>query len=191
MLKIAPQFANFMDGGTFHGAYGPRIRQQMPLVIERLRKDPDTRQAVVTIWDPAKDLLEDGLHDYPCTLGFQFVIRNGRLSMITTMRSNDVWWGLAHDIFQFTQLQMTVANVLGIPYGTYYHRSNSLHAYERDFADIARMRRTTATPFKVLRIPEGLKGDSWEEVRRTAELLISGASSEVYPESWYVEALGL
>src|SRR3990167_1442342 len=38
------------DGETFFGAYGPRIVEQLPRVIELLKKDPDTRQAVISIF---------------------------------------------------------------------------------------------------------------------------------------------
>ena len=48
------------------------------------------------------------------------------------MRSNDVWWGLPYDVFQFTQLQLTLARLLDVAPGEYTHMVGSLHAYERD-----------------------------------------------------------
>lgn len=134
MCRIASKFPNFMDGGVFHGAYGPRVRPQLASVVRRLSADKDTRQALLTIWDPALDAHVDGLKDYPCTTVLHFMIRKDRLVLHTTMRSNDVYWGLTYDAFQFTQLQLTVANALGLEAGPYYHHVNSLHIYERDFA---------------------------------------------------------
>lgn len=130
MVSVSQQFARFLDGGILHGAYGPRVRPQLTNAVRRLAADPDTRQAVVQIWDPLYDGLET--RDLPCTLGFNFRIRDGKLNMSGTMRSNDVWLGTAYDIFMFTQLQATVARALDVPLGTYTHHAYSLHLYERN-----------------------------------------------------------
>lgn len=187
MVAASSNMANFMDGGTFHGAYGPRIRAQMPTVIRRLQRDNDTRQALVTIWDPALDAHVEGLRDYPCTISLQFFVRDEQVVMHTHMRSNDVWWGLAYDVFQFTQLQLTVAGVLGLPAGSYYHHVNSLHAYARDFPamDQLHLYDFTAHP-EVLGL--GLF-DDWEgSARRARDLLadpLGGRSEET--DVWYAD----
>lgn len=136
MVRIAPSFANFQNGGAFLGAYGPRIRTQLPQLINVLKKDESSRQALLQIWRPQDDLWADGAKDIPCTTSLQFLIRNSKLNLHTYMRSNDVWWGLSYDAFQFTQLQQTVANVLSIEVGEYVHTAGSMHIYERDFAKI-------------------------------------------------------
>jgi thymidylate synthase len=134
MVNITGTMARFLDGGVLHGAYGPRIRAQLPRTVERLKKDRDTRQAVMTIWDPAWDTLDT--RDVPCTIAFNFRIRNDKLNMGAVMRSNDVYLGTAYDVFMFTQLQATVARALNLPVGTYTHHAWSLHAYERNFDQI-------------------------------------------------------
>ena len=131
MCRISQNFRQFMDGGTFHAPYGPRITAQISSVLRRLRDDPFTRQAVITIWDPALDQ-QEGYHDYPCTLSLQFLIRRGKLDMQVHMRSNDVWRGLAYDAFQFTQLQASIARYLHVPLGVYRHHAASLHLYDSD-----------------------------------------------------------
>ena len=141
---LPDSFDDFKDGGIFHGAYGPRTRMQMPTIIRRLSQDRDTRQAVVTVWDPLHDC-QDGLKDYPCTVALQFIIRKDKLQLHTHMRSNDAWRGLAYDVFQFTQLQLAVAAVLGILPGPYHHHATSLHLYEADWekAEICRTSKVT------------------------------------------------
>lgn len=131
MVRVSKNFASFLDSGSFHGAYGPRIKTQLPEVVRRLTDDPSSRQAIVQIWRPQDDLWGT-TRDLPCTLGFQFFIRNEKLVMIGRMRSNDVMWGVPYDIFQFTQLQLTVANALSIGVGEYVHQVGSMHIYERD-----------------------------------------------------------
>ena len=55
--------------------------------------------------------------------------------MITTMRSNDVYLGLPHDVFFFTMLQELVARRLDVELGLYRHIVGSLHLYEHNVED--------------------------------------------------------
>jgi thymidylate synthase len=139
MCRVSDNMSQFRDDGTFHGAYGPRLRSQIPSIVERLKRDFRTRQAIATIWDPLHDLMVHDSKDYPCTLSLHFMVRHSQVHMHTHMRSNDVWWGLPYDIFQFTQLQYTIANQMGVPPGHYFHHVNSLHVYERNLPDIDKL----------------------------------------------------
>lgn len=130
MCEIAPNMKAFLDGGIFKGAYGIRAGAQIDKIVELLKNDPETRQAVITLRDPYRDLFEKS-KDVPCTIAMSFRIRSGKLNMTTHMRSNDLVWGFPYDIIQFCLLQMTIANELGIGSGTYTHHADSLHIYER------------------------------------------------------------
>ena len=120
-----------LDDGAerFSGAYGPKIVEQLDYVRQVLAADPDSRQAVISIWRERPRLTKD----VPCTLSMQFFIRDNALHMMTTMRSNDVWLGLPYDLFSFTQIQRSLARDLGIDTGEYYHHVGSFHLYDRDF----------------------------------------------------------
>lgn len=113
----------------FNGAYGPRIKNQLVRCYELLKIDPDTRQAVITIRND-KDF--DSTPDVPCTLSLQFILRKGRLNLITTMRSNDVLLGVPYDVASFCYLQLHLACWLGVGVGSYHHHAGSMHIYERD-----------------------------------------------------------
>lgn len=132
MASASPTFKRFFDGGALHGAYGPRIRGQLPRVVDRLREDTDTRQAILAIWDPNYDMQGWVPKDLPCTLTIGFAIADERLEANVTMRSNDAWYGLSYDVHMFTTLQRTVASALGLQPGPYTHHAYSLHFYERD-----------------------------------------------------------
>jgi thymidylate synthase len=114
--------------GLIDGAYGPRINQgnQLNHCYELLMEDKDSRQAVITIndWTDRKKSL-----DKPCTLSLQFLIRDGKLDMITTMRSNDIMWGLCLDIPAFCFIQEVMAYWLNVEIGNYIHQPASLHWY--------------------------------------------------------------
>jgi thymidylate synthase len=96
--------------------------------VQQLRRRPDSRQAVVQIL--RSDDLVSGQKDVPCTVAIQFVVRDGAVSAVTFMRSNDALWGLSHDIFAFTMLQELVACDLGLDVGPYVHHVGSLHLYD-------------------------------------------------------------
>lgn len=176
LRQVAPVFQRFQDGGALHGAYGPRLRPQIPRVLDRLRTDPDTRQALAMVWDPVYDLAPGPVpRDLPCTVYLAFRIRNGRLTMKTHMRSNDIWRGWCYDVIQFTQLQHTVANMLGLEAGSYVHHADSLHVYHEDLEQLYKV--ATVTDFYELDTPRprlsGLRAEgSWQNAQhRALELL--------------------
>jgi len=130
------------DGLTANSAYGARLFQTHPkiaqgrytqweYVVNELRKDPDSRRAVMHLRVPDDSV--DARLDVPCTLALQFFIRDGELHQIVHMRSSDVILGIAYDVPAFTMFQEIMANELGVEVGTYTHVSNSLHIYEQHF----------------------------------------------------------
>lgn len=131
MTRVSPRYLEF-TGGAMTGAYGPRVAPQMQSIIDVITRDPDTRQAVVTIWRPEDDLFRDH-GDRPCTVYISFMVRSSRLITSTYMRSQDCYLGLTYDLVMFSQLHHTIANVLDIRAGELVHTVQSLHLYERDF----------------------------------------------------------
>lgn len=192
MTRITANFAQFMNGEVLHGSYGPRLRYQLPKVLDSIREDEDTRQAVATIWDPAYDGYGD-VKDTPCTTMLQWTVRDGKLNMHTRMRSNDVWWGLAYDAFQFTQLQINMAAALDLPVGHYYHHVTSLHIYERDFEAAREVRLAQWADLLDGQCYLPLVGScsSWETIRDNAEALLEGrlVGGPNTAFRWYNEAL--
>jgi thymidylate synthase len=121
------------DGKTIYGAYGPRLFNmrginQIDSVLTLLRASPDTRRAVIQLIN-AEDLFGTRRIEIPCTCTLQFLIRKGRLHMLTSMRSNDAFLGLPHDVFAFTMLQEYMARSLSLEPGDYKHIAGSLHLY--------------------------------------------------------------
>jgi len=117
------------DDGNVNSNYGWQWKRnnQLELVIQMLRDDPETRQAAISIYD-AKEWNEYTF-DTPCTYAVQFTILHDKLNMSVVMRSNDLWYGFCNDQYQFSSLQMLVAEKLNIPVGTYYHFAHNLHLY--------------------------------------------------------------
>lgn len=123
------------DGETVYGGYGRRMFNhhgidQIKNICSVLSAKPTSRRAVVQLFD-AEDLAEQH-KEIPCTCTLQFVIRSKRLHLAVTMRSNDAYKGLPHDVFCFTMLQEIVARTLNVGLGRYRHFAMSMHLYEDD-----------------------------------------------------------
>lgn len=96
-IKIA-EFSD--DGERFFGAYGPKVKAQLPYVIEKLLEDRDTRQAGLTLWRESPPKTKD----IPCTISIFFSLVDNQLSCHVYMRSSDQWLGLPYDLFNFSML---------------------------------------------------------------------------------------
>lgn len=122
------------DGVVLTGAYGPKVVQQIDYVINTLRKDPWSRQAVMTIWErnpsPSKDI--------PCTVGLQFILRDSRLFTTVFMRSSDAWLGFPYDLFSFSMISLAILQGIGCTkLGSIAFMLGSSHIYETDLSSAA------------------------------------------------------
>ncbi len=125
-------YSEYSDGV---GGYGPRLFNwrginQFDNVANILRRKPDSRQAVIQLFDGSDILGQNS--DVPCTCTLQFMVRGNRLNLIAYMRSNDAYLGLPHDVFCFTMLQELMAAMLCVDLGMYRHMVGSLHLYKKD-----------------------------------------------------------
>lgn len=142
---FAPGYKRFTEDGVHaFGAYGHRWKtntvdvDQLTDAIETLKRHPETRQAIMTMWDGTdlRHARELDKKDLPCTLTHQFLLRKGYLHLITTMRSNDAWLGLPYDVFCNTQLLKIVADYVGAVPGSYTHQAGSMHLYDKNADDV-------------------------------------------------------
>jgi len=117
------------DKGHVNSNYGYQWERnnQIDMVCEMLKQNPETRQACISIYDGKE--ISDYAFDTPCTYAIQFTIVNGRLDMCVTMRSNDLWYGFCNDQYQFSKIQELMAYRLNIDTGIYYHFAHNMHLY--------------------------------------------------------------
>jgi thymidylate synthase len=104
---------------------------QLEYVINELKRNVNSRRAILTIYDGKEHL--EYKQDTPCTLNIVFNVTNSKLNMSVLMRSNDLWYGFCNDQYCFSKLQELVADKLDIKIGWYYHFANNLHLYEKHF----------------------------------------------------------
>ena len=131
------------SGGMVESNYGTYLfnkellqLSQWNWVIEELKTDSDSRRATIPINQPHHKFMNK--LDIPCTQYIQFFIRDNRLNLGISMRSNDIVFGMCNDIFTFCMFQQLMFNELRKHYkdlqlGTYYHHAGSLHLYDRHY----------------------------------------------------------
>ena len=151
LVLFNKQMAKYSDDGkSFHAPYGYRIRHwgnrsedefvgdnyqaakgydQLSDAVRLFSENPNTRQVVISIWNPSLDL-GFKTKDIPCNDIVMMKIREGRLITTIANRSNDLHLGLPTNIFQFSFLSEVIAGVLGVKLGTQTHNSQSLHVYD-------------------------------------------------------------
>jgi thymidylate synthase len=168
LAYYAPKWSSFSDDGVhiLGSCYGKVLfgrgasgRSQWESVIELLRTDPDSRRAVLSFGGP--ELANQGLvrRDLPCITSIQFLLRAGHLNCVTTMRSNDVIWGLCYDVFLVTMLHELLSVQLSVELGWYQHSAGSLHVYDYHMElteRIARASLTTSRPMPPMSDPQAI-----------------------------------
>ena len=133
------RMSEFSDNGiSFNGAYGFRWRKhfekdQLDIIVRRLRMDPNDRRCVLAIWDCLHDLDRKTL-DTPCNTQIYFKVRDSKLNMTVCCRSNDMIWGAyGANAVHFSMLQEYMAAKIGVEVGKYIQMSDSYHVYEDVF----------------------------------------------------------
>ena len=129
--KVPPIWERMTDEyGQVNSNYGYQWQRnnQLGYVVNKLRDNPDTRHAAISIYDAKEHNRYD--KDTPCTYAIQFSIIDKKLCMSVYMRSNDIWYGFCNDQYQFASLQEMVADMLHIETGWYYHHAHNMHLYK-------------------------------------------------------------
>lgn len=147
------------EDGKVHGAYGHRWRHalgfdQLNAIVNRLRENPNDRQAVLQMWDasiprcPAGECdapgtgsndLNGNWKDRPCNTHVYFRVRNLSkssldlqpvLDMMISCRSNDIVFGAyGANAVHFSILQEYMAGRIGVEVGRMEQVSFNYHAY--------------------------------------------------------------
>lgn len=111
-------------------------------VVRRLVKSPLTRQAYLPVWFPEDTGAPDG-ERVPCSIGYHFMIRQGRLHVSYTIRACDFMRHFKDDVYMAVRLAQWVRDRLpyeqedgrpGLPLGDLTMHIGSFHIFEGDRA---------------------------------------------------------
>jgi thymidylate synthase len=118
---------------------GRRI-DQIALVVDQLRKNPDSRRHIVSAWNVAE---LDKMKLPPCHSLFQFYVAGDRLSCQLYQRSADIFLGVPFNIASYALLTMMVAQVTGLVAADFVHTLGDAHLYSNHLEQ-ARLQLTRA-----------------------------------------------
>jgi thymidylate synthase len=206
---IAPyneQMREYNDGGpNNHGAYGQRLRDwryevfanekdsvmsaigevdQIKEAVQKLQKDPNTRQAIMSLWDPGRD--NQPSKDIPCNNWVAYRLRDGILDQTVVIRSNDFIWGTPYNAVQFTHLHALVAGELGVKMGKLIYVIQNLHYYEEQYPEaLGIIEEEAAWPHSSV---EAICGDGFrtvtdKEIMKLVPVITEGTSEDYWNDT--------
>jgi thymidylate synthase len=128
------------DGGSI---------DQISLLLEQLKSNPDSRRHIITAWNPA-DVEQMALP--PCHCLFQFYVAEGRLSCQLYQRSADIFLGVPFNIASYALLTMMMAQVSGLQPGEFIHTFGDAHLYSNHLEQVELQLGREPRPLPTMRI---------------------------------------
>lgn len=116
--------------------------EQFNMVLQKLLDSPSSRQAIMIYTRPSMhlDWCQDGKRDFCCTNTVTYLIRDGKMDAIVSMRSNDSVFGYKCDqpwqqyVLEDLVYQYNMNNEgVDIEVGNIHWQVSSLHIYQRHF----------------------------------------------------------
>jgi len=122
---------------------------QISRVIERIKRNPDSRRHIVSAWNVG-DL--DRMALPPCHAFFQFYVAEGRLSCQLYQRSADLFLGVPFNIASYSLLTLMVAQVTGLKPGEFVHTFGDAHLYLNHLQQVEIQLERTPYPLPQMRL---------------------------------------
>jgi thymidylate synthase len=144
-----------LENGELGPIYGKQWRSwacpdgssidQIAVVVEQIKRNPDSRRLIVSGWNPA-DLPDESISPQenvrrgkaalpPCHTLFQFYVANGKLSCQLYQRSADFFLGVPFNIASYALLTHMIAQQCDLDVGEFVHTFGDLHLYANHLSD--------------------------------------------------------
>ena len=147
--EVWEEFLN--SEGQFDYTYHDRINQVISntkgtwsiidRVIFELKRNPDTRQAIIPIFRAQDVAGIGGEFRIPCSMYYDFLIRENakgekQLNICYHQRSSDFVTHFGNDVYLAWKLMEYVASILEIKPGYLFHTLDSIHSYKKDWVKL-------------------------------------------------------
>ena len=151
------------ENGNLGPVYGHQWRNwnndeidQIKLVIEALKTNPNSRRMLVSAWNPS--VLPDNSKSFadnvangkaalpPCHAFFQFYVHDGKLSCQLYQRSADIFLGVPFNIASYALFTMMMAQVCGFEPGDFIHSFGDAHIYNNHIEQLELQRSRDSRP---------------------------------------------
>ena len=124
---------------------------QMKKVIDTIKEDPTNRRMIVSAWNPAD---EKQMALPPCHIMHQLLVDNGRLNLIWTQRSCDMFLGVPYNIASYALLLMLYAKETGLEPGILKGELHDVHIYENHIPQVKEQLSRKPYPLPTVKIPD-------------------------------------
>ena len=114
--------------------YGGAGRDQIAWVVERLRADPECRDAAITTFEPLADTTY-----IPCVSMLDFWLREGAVELVVYAHSLDFGKKAYGNLVELARLQHEVAAAVAAPVGRLVINAKSAHVYEPELETMRRV----------------------------------------------------
>jgi thymidylate synthase len=112
--------------------YAGTGRDQIAWVVDRLRRDPESRSAAITTFQPLSDTSY-----IPCVSLLDFWVDGGELELVVYAHSLDFGKKAYGNLVELAHLAEHVAGELSLPVGPLVVHAKSAHIYEPEWATMA------------------------------------------------------
>jgi len=162
------------ENGNLGPVYGHQWRNwnsegidQIEMVIDSLKTNPDSRRMLVSAWNPS--VLPDATVSFaenvknnkaalpPCHAFFQFYVADNKLSCQLYQRSADVFLGVPFNIGSYALLTMMVAQVCGFEAGDFVHTFGDVHIYSNHQEQIKEQLSRSPKPLPTMKLNPEIK----------------------------------
>jgi len=141
LASVTPEEAR-INAAKIAGGNGPHLGIRYSYgdlndVVRQLARDPQTRQAILPVFFPEDTGAVHG-DRVPCSIHYQFMVRDGRLDIFYYLRSCDFVRHFRDDIYLTVRLQLWMIdrlkeNGIDVKPGLFLMQTGSLHIFRNDW----------------------------------------------------------
>lgn len=131
---------------------------QLAEVIEEIKSNPNSRRLLVSAWN-VSFTKEVALP--PCHILFQFYVAEGKLSLMLTQRSSDMFLGVPFNIASYSLLLHMVAQQTDLEVGEFIWSSGDTHIYDNHVNQVKEQLSREPIPLpqlEIVRKPDSIEG---------------------------------
>lgn len=124
---------------------------QVANAIDKIKNNPNDRRIIVSAWNPV-DFPQMALP--PCHMMHQLIVRNGKLNLIWTQRSCDMFLGIPYNIASYALLLLLYAKEAGLKPGILKGELHDAHIYTNHLNQVATQLKRKPYPLPHVEIPD-------------------------------------
>lgn len=119
------------EDGRYDYTYPERLAPQLATIRHLLERNPNTRQAILEVYNSHCDLKSiGGYARVPCSMHYQILVRDRKVHILYSQRSCDFGTFFLADVAFAVHMKECIAEYLHLDMGYLHHNIGSLHVFE-------------------------------------------------------------